>query len=186
MWVWGFARSGPPEPHNGGQHEPTLDPRRTPQSTHQCRGALATVPVLHLGPLFSFVCSLLIFVPHLSLRRFLLLCTCSRFLLFFFVRFFLLSLVCLACVLDLLLSFLLALLGALFLGRPNARMPTTASLFVSVTIGTSQRLVTTECALRVFLLLHWRLGCANPRSSCAHKVLQNLISMSASPGISMG
>ena len=60
MSVWGSARSGPPEPDNGGLHEPTPHPRCTPQSSHQCRGALATVPVLHPGPLFSSVCSLLI------------------------------------------------------------------------------------------------------------------------------
>ena len=49
------------EPDNGGLHEPTPHPRRMPESSHRCRGALATVPVLHLGPIFSSVCSLLIF-----------------------------------------------------------------------------------------------------------------------------
>ena len=59
--VWGSAWSSPPEPDNGGLHEPTPDPRHTPQSSHHCLGALGTVPMLHLGPLFSSVCSLLVF-----------------------------------------------------------------------------------------------------------------------------
>ena len=58
--VWGSARSGPPEP-DGGLHKPTRDPRRTSQGSHSCRAVLATVPVLHPVPLFSSVCSLLLF-----------------------------------------------------------------------------------------------------------------------------
>ena len=58
---WGSTRSCPHEPDNGRLHRPTPDPRRTPKSSNQCRGALTTVPVYHLGPLFASVCSLLTF-----------------------------------------------------------------------------------------------------------------------------
>ena len=107
--MWGSARSGPPQPDNGGLHKPTRDPVRMPQSSHQCRGvchgAWPLFPVLHLGPLFSSVCSLLIFFliflfsTFFFLRRFLFLL--FFLLLFFFLCFFLLSLACLACLLGL-------------------------------------------------------------------------------------
>ena len=54
MPVRGSAGSGPREPDNGGLHESTPDPGRTPHGSHQGRGALTTVPVLHLGPLHAF------------------------------------------------------------------------------------------------------------------------------------
>ena len=63
-------------------------------------------------------------------------------------------------------------------------MPTTASLSVSVTVSTSHRAFATVSAFRV--LLHCRLGCANPSNSCAREVLQYRNSISGAPGISTG
>ena len=64
--------------------------------------------------------------------------------------------------------------ASLFLGRPAGFVYMVASLSISVTSITTHLLLT-MCSCFELLLL-WRLGCTNPKSSCTQEVLHYLTS----------